>query len=89
MLDPTRHFAKTPQPWCGEGPSKNVILNCIDSTQHTAKSTTFKKNQGNVESVTMCVGILPEPVFFMTTNFGLGFHSGCQVGQMTPGIWTV
>jgi hypothetical protein len=34
MLDPTRYVAKTPLPKqvCGEGPSQNVYLNCIDST---------------------------------------------------------
>jgi hypothetical protein len=36
MLDPNKHFAKNPEPQyvCGEGPSKNVILNCFDSTRH-------------------------------------------------------
>jgi hypothetical protein len=35
MLDPTTmHVAKKPLPQyvCGEGPSKNVVLKCIDST---------------------------------------------------------
>jgi hypothetical protein len=31
-LYPTRHAAKNPKPQhvCGEGPSKNVLLKCVD-----------------------------------------------------------
>jgi hypothetical protein len=32
ILNPTMHIAKNPSPQYGDGPHKNVILNCIDST---------------------------------------------------------
>jgi hypothetical protein len=50
MLDATGHVENThkPQYVCGEGPSKNVILKCINSThRHTAKSITLKKIKQN------------------------------------------
>jgi hypothetical protein len=41
MLNPTKHVAKNsePQHVCGEGPSENVILKCIDSTHHVSIKT--------------------------------------------------